>query len=208
MAANQKTTRMVQIALLAGLEVLLAFTPLGYVPIGPVRATTIHIPVIIGGILLGPGAGALLGGVFGCTSILINTLTPTPTSFVFTPFYSVGDASGNLWSLVIALVPRILIGVAAALVYRLVTRLWHQPFAASAIAGLCGSMVNTILVMGGIYLFFGPAYAAARGIAYSTLIAVIGGVISVNGVLEAIFAAVVTGAVAPALMRVTKKGLH
>ena len=197
MATNQKTTRMVQIALLAGIEVLLAFTPLGYIPIGPVRATTIHIPVILGGILLGPAAGGLLGGVFGLTSVLINTITPTVTSFVFTPFYSLGESRGNFWSLVI-----ILIGVVAGWVFRLMMQVQKNTGLAAALSGFLGSMTNTILVMGGIYVFFGPAYAQARGIAYSTLMGVIGGVISFNGVIEAIAATAITIPLAAVLRKV------
>lgn len=205
MATNQKTTRMVQIALLAGIEVLLAFTPLGYIPIGPVRATTIHIPVILGGILLGPAAGGLLGGVFGLTSVLINTITPTVTSFVFTPFYSLGESRGNFWSLVIAMVPRILIGVVAGWVFRLMMRVQKNTGLAAALSGFLGSMTNTILVMGGIYVFFGPAYAQARGIAYSTLMGVIGGVISFNGVIEAIAATAITIPLAAVLRKVVRR---
>lgn len=192
MAYNKKITHMVQIAFLAGIELVLAFTPLGYIPIGPVRATTIHIPVILGGILLGPSAGAVLGGIFGLSSILINTITPTITSFVFSPFYTLSEARGNIWSIIIALIPRILIGVVAGWSFRLVMLLWKNITIAAALSGFLGSMTNTILVMGGIYVFFGPAYAAARGIAYSTLVGVIGGVISFNGVIEAIAATVIS----------------
>ncbi len=205
MPTNQKTTRMVQIALLAGVEILLAFTPLGYIPVGPVRATTVHIPVILGGILLGPAAGGILGGVFGLTSILINTLTPTVTSFVFTPFYSLGNTHGNLWSLCIAMIPRILIGVVAGWVFRLLMRLQKNGSLAAAVAGFLGSMTNTILVMGGIYLFFGPAYAEARGIAYSTLIGVIGGVISFNGVIEAAAATAISIPLAAVLRKIVRR---
>ena len=205
MATNQKTTRMVQISLLAGIEILLALTPLGYIPIGPVRATTIHIPVILGGILLGPSAGAILGGVFGITSVLINTVTPTVTSFVFTPFYSLGEARGDFRSLIIAMVPRILIGVVAGWVYRLMLRLQHSASLAAALSGFLGSMTNTILVMGGIYVFFGPAYAAARGIAYSTLMGVIGGVIGFNGVIEAVTATAITIPLVAVLSRAVRR---
>ena len=68
---------------------------LGYIPLGFTRATIIHIPVIIGSIILGPKYGAFLGFIFGLTSLVNNTFNPTVTSFVFTPFYSLGTYVGN-----------------------------------------------------------------------------------------------------------------
>lgn len=80
------TLGMVQTALFAALIIILAFTPfLGYIPLGFTRATIIHIPVIIGSLMLGPKNGAFLGFVFGMTSLINNTVNPTATSFVFTP---------------------------------------------------------------------------------------------------------------------------
>ena len=90
----------------------------GLSALGVLRPTTIHIPVILGSILLGWKKGAALGGLFGLTSLLVNTFTPNPTSFVFSPFYSLGEIGGNGWSLVICFVPRILVGVAPYFVYK------------------------------------------------------------------------------------------
>lgn len=71
---KSQTLGLVQVALFAALVIILAFTPfLGYIPLGFTRATIIHIPVIIGSILLGPKKGAVLGGVFGLTSFINNT---------------------------------------------------------------------------------------------------------------------------------------
>ena len=78
---------MALMALLAAIICILAFTPfIGYIPLGFTRATIVHIPVIIASLLLGPKKGAALGFLFGLTSFINNTMNPTPTSFVFTPF--------------------------------------------------------------------------------------------------------------------------
>ena len=108
------------VALFSAIIVVMANLPfLGYIPLGFMNATTIHIPVIIGACLLGPKSGAFLGGVFGLTSLINNTLRPLVTSFVFTPFYSLDPRfSGGLRSLVICFVPRILIGVVAGLFFQ------------------------------------------------------------------------------------------
>ncbi len=202
---NQKKTDvklLAQMALLVALELVLAFTPLGYIPLGFMNATTMHIPVILGACLLGPKAGALLGGVFGVTSVVRATITPNLTSFVFTPFYSFSpEFSGNWTSLIVAIVPRVLIGVIAGLVFQFVTRVSHDKQAvALPIAGFVGSMVNTIGVMGLIYLLFGEQYAAAGGKSFDLLLGVIMGVVGINGVPEALIAAVLTLAVGKVLL--------
>ena len=62
---NPRVGRLVRTALLVAIIFLLAFTPLGYLVIGPIAATTIQMPVIIGAVLMGPGTGAVLGFFFG-----------------------------------------------------------------------------------------------------------------------------------------------
>ena len=107
-----KTRGLVQLAIFSAIIVVLAYTPfIGYIPLGFTRATIIHIPVIIGSLMLGPKKGAVLGGVFGLTSFINNTINPTVTSFVFTPFYNLGEYSGGIGSVIICFLPRILIGV-------------------------------------------------------------------------------------------------
>lgn len=193
---------MVQTALFAALIVALSFLPfIGYIPLGFTNATTIHIPVILGSILLGPKRGAVLGGVFGLTSLINNTLYPKVTSFVFTPFFSGGVAEGGIGSLVICFVPRILVGVVPYYVYKFLSRRDRRRPLALAVAGFAGSLTNTLLVMNLIYLLFGEQWAAAQGKAGEFLYGVILGVIGVNGVPEAIVAALLTMLVGGGLLR-------
>ena len=107
---KKNLTRMVQIALLAAIMMVMSVTPLGYIPLPFMKATIMHIPVIVGACLLGPRVGAGLGALFGLTSIVVNTISPNITSFVFTPFYSFNEQfSGGIFSIVVSIVPRILI---------------------------------------------------------------------------------------------------
>lgn len=202
---SPRTLGMVQAALFATLILILAFTPfLGYIPLGFTRATIVHIPVIIGSILLGPVKGAILGGIFGLTSLINNTMNPTVTSFVFTPFYSLGEAQGGVGSLVICFVPRILVGVVPYYVYRILGRTLNKSkkgqTVALGIAGFAGSMTNTLLVMNLIYLLFGKSYAAVQEVAVKSLYSVILVVIGTNGVPEAIVAALIVALVTRALL--------
>lgn len=207
---SEKTLGLVQLALFGAIIFILAFTPfIGYIPLGVTRATIIHIPVIVGAILLGPKRGAILGALFGVTSLIQNTISPTATSFVFSPFYSVGDGGGNPLSLIICFVPRILIGVVSYYVYIGLKKLFKERKGGETlsltIAGLAGSLTNTLLVMNLIYFLFGDSYAAAKEITVDTLYKVILTVIGINGVPEAILAAVLTAAICKALFKVQKR---
>ena len=216
MNTTKATTKMVIAAVFGAIIIIMANVPfLGYIPLGVTRATIIHVPVIIGAIVLGPVYGIFLGFVFGATSLVANTFNPTITSFVFSPFYTMGETQGNLMSLVICFVPRMLIGPAAYGVYRLVKRAGSRNFAfALGAAGIAGSMTNTILVMNMIYIFFGKSYAAAKGISMAgqqggtdALYGFIMGVIGINGVPEAVVAAILTAATARAMLRVAGRRL-
>ena len=91
-SSKQKTRWLVTLAMFAAIIVLLAFTPLGLIPLPFIKATTIQIPVVIGAILLGPLAGAILGGVFGICSMVNATVAPTPMSFAFSPALAMNAA--------------------------------------------------------------------------------------------------------------------
>lgn len=194
---------LVQVALFAALIIIMAFTPfLGYIPLGFTRATIIHIPVIIGALTLGPKKGAILGFVFGMTSLINNTINPTVTSFVFSPFYSLGEIHGGIGSVLICFLPRILVGVTPYFVYRFLKENCKAPMGVSlGAAGLFGALTNTILVMGLILVFFKDAYAAANGIGSGAVYGFILSVIGINGVPEAIVAAVITACVGKILLR-------
>lgn len=179
---------------------------LGYIPLGFMNATIIHVPVIIGALLLGPKYGAFLGLVFGITSLVKATLTPTVTSFVFSPFVTIGGYSGNMWSVVIAIVPRVLIGVAAYYVYEIVMKIAHGKRGGQTVAlwlaGIAGAMTNTLLVMNGIYIFFGKSYVAASNKVVERVYDVILGIIVGFGIPEAIVAGILTTAIVKVLLKV------
>ena len=181
---------------------------LGYIPLGFTRATIIHIPVIIASLLMGPKKGGVLGFVFGLTSFINNTINPTATSFVFTPFYSVGEISGGIWSVIICFVPRILVGVVPYFVYKLVLRFVSEDTRKKGVssvglvlAGVSGALVNTLLVMNLIFVFYGDAYIKASGEAAALGYTFILSVIGINGVPEAIVAGILTLCIGKVLLK-------
>lgn len=180
-----KTSMLVKMAFLSGLIFILALTPLGFIPIGIFSATTIHIPVIIGAIMLGLRSGVLLGFIFGLVSFLIAHIHPTPASYFFSPL-----VSGNFYSLIVCFVPRILIGVVSYYIYNLFKKI--NVNLGLILAGLFGSLTNTILVLGFIYLFFAKEYSDILDTTISKLPYIIFATSAVNAIFEAIIASVFT----------------
>lgn len=189
---KHNTRRLTLLTLFVSIEIVIAVIPfLGYIPLGVINATTLHIPVIIAGILLGKKEGSIVGFVFGLTSLVKNTLQPTLTSFAFTPFITVGDVSGGWQSLFIALVPRILIGFLAGWLFELLHKKMKET-GAIALSAIVASLANTILVLGSIYFLFGVDYANALNVAYNTLFSFIMGIVTTSGIAEAIIAAIIS----------------
>ncbi|NLX62133.1 MAG: ECF transporter S component [Tissierellia bacterium] len=98
---------MAMVGVLGGLSILLGLTPLGFIPIGPTRATIMHIPVIIGAIMEGPLVGASIGLIFGILSMFQAMSNPTPVSFVFL-------------NPLVSILPRVLIGIVSFYAYKLI----------------------------------------------------------------------------------------
>ena len=203
-----KTKDMVIVALFAAIIVVMACVPfLGYIPLGVINATIIHVPVIIASVVLGPKKGAFLGGVFGLTSLINNTLKPNLTSFAFSPFLSVQMAEGDIMltilyalaSLVICFLPRILTGVVPYYVSKLIKKYIRIDIVSYSVAGFAGSFTNTLLVMNLIYIMYKVPYAQARGCDVSALYGAILSIIGINGSIEAACAAILTFIIVKAL---------
>lgn len=202
----KNTSDLVKMALFVAIIILLSVTPLGYIHLGVINATTIQIPVIIGAILFGWKKGAFLGGVFGITSMIKNTVQPNATSFVFSPFIPVfGKDKGSLFAIVVCIVSRVMIGVVAGLLFKALSKTKLSKALSAGVCGFCGALTNTILVMGGIYLFFGRSYSAAKDQAYETLIGTVMATITGIGITEALVSAVISAAVCVPLFKYMSK---
>lgn len=206
MKTKKHDTRwMVSVALMAAIVIVLANTPLGMIQLPIIKATTVHIPVILGAILLGPGAGAILGAVFGICSLVSNTMAPTLLSFAFSPFLSTTGIPGALKAIWISVGCRILIGVAAGWLWVFFTKIKLNQFIALPIVGFVGSMVNTVTVMGSIYFLFAQQYAEAKEVALTAVFGLVMGTVTASGIPEAIAAAILVLALGKVLVVVFRK---
>ncbi len=199
----EKDTRWkVTVALMMAVIAVLANTPLGMIQLPIIKATTVHIPVIIGAIVLGPLAGAILGATFGIFSLISNTMAPTLLSFAFSPFLSTTGIVGGLKAIWISVGCRIMIGVVAGWLWIWLKQLKVNQSIALALTGFIGSMTNTIFVMGSIYLLLAKQYAEAKEVAVTAVFGLIMGTVTASGIPEAVAAAILVFALGKVLLKV------
>ena len=163
--------QMTVIGLLSAVSIMLSMTPLGFIPIGPVNATIMHLPVIIGAIIEGPVVGAAIGFIFGMTSLIRAITAP-----------------------IVALVPRVLMGVLSYYVFKLILKVTKKVYLSGFITGLIGSLMNTCGVLGLVYLLYADKYMHALGLSGSGG-KVIFGLAVTNGIPEAVLAALVVSSI-------------
>lgn len=187
---RQQLNNFVLLAMFTALIILLGFTPLGMIPLGFINVTILCVPVVIGTMYMGLKNGLVLGVAFGAVSF-INALIK-PSALVSTLM-----GASPLLGFVMAMLPRMLVPLATAGAYTLVSR-WNKH--AAAIAGaICGSLTNTVLYLGLMLLFY-----ILCGIDTAGVLSLIGGVALIAGTAEAAAAAVLSTPILAALHRVRK----
>lgn len=208
---------MVLLALFTAIELIFCFTPLGSLPLGPgIVATLAHIPAIIVAVTMNKKQALYMGLLMGVCSLVIWTfIPPNPVfAFAFSPF----APHGNIFSLLIAILPRAIFPVFACFLYNLLKdRLARVP--AAVIASVLASLLHSVLVLGGIYIVFSgdteiSSYirentdkefveATLQGISANiiTFLVAWGGV---NAVIEAVIAGVVSGGLIIPLSKINK----
>ncbi|MGL5531916.1 MAG: ECF transporter S component, partial [Culicoidibacterales bacterium] len=183
------TTRQIALtAILSAFTMVLALTPLGLIPINPaINVTIIHIPVIIAAIVVGPASGMIVGLVFGIFSMINATVNPSLLSPVFL-------------NPLVAVLPRVLIGLVAGYVYLAITKVTKKPLApvTVGIAATAGTIMNTAGVLGLIYLFYGNFVYEVTGVAVGPFLLTL---IATNSVPELIVGVIIVVVVIKALSR-------
>ena len=187
------TLRLTQLALLIAIQIILSFTPIGFIIIpGMVSITLMHIPVIVGGIVMGPLYGGILGLTFGLFSMYKATTAATSViDQAFSPFLSGSPVA----SIVMCILPRILLGVAAALIYKALANKLKRQGLAIALSAALATVIHTTLVLGLLWALF-------DGLPLKQVFLTL---ISVNGLLEIAVAVLVAAGVCKPLMRVLEK---
>lgn len=197
---KRDTRYMATLAMLCGVLIVMGMTGIGFIPLPVIKATTMHIPVILGAVILGPSAGAVLGGVFGFCSIWANTTTPGLLSFAFSPFMTTEGLPGVAKSLWIAMGCRILFGLIAGWLWLLMKRLTKKEYISLPITAALSTICHTLLVMGSIYILLTQQYAAAKNVAVSAVFGLIMGTVTASGIPEAVVASILVTVIGKALL--------
>lgn len=247
MKKKLNTRDLVMVAMLGAITVVLGLTPLGFIPLGPLSATTMHIPVIVASITQGPIIGGLVGLIFGLSSLWNAMTRPTVISFVF-------------YNPLISILPRVILGLIPYYIYtnlkkvegqklrRIISIFWivvaagllikvistamggaasteYMPYLvflvislvlmflshlakksqeAVMISTFLSTICHSVMVMGGIYIFFVERYVEALEIPIEAARGTIFGVIITSGIPEGIIAVLVTTAVVSAISKMKK----
>lgn len=177
--------RIVVSGALGAVSVVLAVTPLGYLPwFGGASLTVMHIPAIVAAVLEGPWAGVSVGLIFGVTSLVKAAVAP------------IGPLDPLFTNPLVSVLPRLVIGLAAWAVYAAFRGRFRA--VAAALAGAVGSFVNTVLVLTMLGWTAAAQISGVIGVEPGALPAVLAGIAVSNGLVEAAAAAVFTAAIVSA----------
>ncbi len=193
--SKQNLLFLTQIALLIAIEIILAYTPLGYLKIGPLSLSFLSVPVAIGACILGPTAGAILGGVFGITSY-INAVTGqsvmTYAMFQINPFTCA----------ITCILARVAMGYLTGLIFKGMQKIDKTAVLRYITASVSAPLLNTVLFMGCIVLFFYNSdyvqnKVAELGVTNPFMFVVV--LVGVQGIIEVIVCGIVSTAVSKAV---------
>lgn len=190
---NSKIKNLTRTALLCAVLLIMSFTPLGYLTIGPIAITFLTIPVIVGAVTSGPGVGAFLGLIFGLTSFVRSM---SGIFFQINPIYA----------FIMAVIPRVLEGLLCGLFYKLLNRS-KKDSAFSVIAGsLSCPFLNTILYMSALILLYGNSDYILGLSGGQNLFIFYAGVVGVQAIVEAVICTIAGSLVCLAILKALKRG--
>ncbi|MCR5637101.1 MAG: ECF transporter S component [Clostridiales bacterium] len=200
---STRTQKLTIMALLSALIMLMTFTGVGYIPIGPLKLTFLVLPVAIGSVLLGPAPGAILGGIFGLSSFI--------TCFGLDAFGVVLLGVNPYFTFITCVVPRILCGLLPGLIYKWLSKRDKTTIIAPAISCVSTAVINTIGFLGFLWLLFANDFVNNPEVidilggtvinTFSTLLVLFAGV---NAIIESLTALILGTAIIKALKHFLK----
>lgn len=200
---KQSIRKMAQLAILIAIMLIFAFTPLGYFKTAGVEITFMVLPVAIGAIVVGPMGGAILGGVFGITSFV--------QCFGTSAFGSMLLGINPIYTFITCLVPRVLCGWLAGLIFRALQKVDKTKFVSYCVAALSTALLNTVFFILSIVVFFWNngefvSTMTSWGFSLDSFWVFVIAFVGLNGVIEAVVNFVVAAAVGKAVVRYVNKG--
>ena len=195
MKTRFNTRQLTILGLLTGILLLMAYTPLGYLNIGPLAISFNVIPVALASITLGPAGGAAAGAVFGLTSFL--------------QCIGVGGISGMgailfginpVLAFIQRFVPRLLDGFLLGYIFRAIQKR-KGACLGCFVTGFFSAFLNTLFFMAALILLFGNTEYLQEMIGGRNILLFVCSFVGINAVCEMIASTIITGAVGYALYR-------
>lgn len=195
MKTTSKTTQLTIFGLMTAILLLMAYTPLGYLNIGPLAITFNVIPVAVCAITMGPVGGAVAGAVFGLTSFL-QCIGIGGTSAMGAILFEINP----ILAFIQRFVPRVLDGFLIGFVFQWVRRR-KNTYAASAVTGFCAAFFNTVFFMTALVVLYGNTEYVQGLMGGKNVIVFICTFVGINAVCEMLSSTIITAAVGSALYR-------
>ena len=201
LSRKKKTLLITEVAILAALIVIMSFTPLGFLRVGPLSITFIMIPVVLGGVLCGPTVGGILGLIFGIVSFI--------QCFMGEPLGAILVSVSIFRTLIVCIVPRVIAGFLSGLIFKGLKKYDKKSTWSFLVAGATGSLLNTVLFLGSLALLFWnvvftPEQAISLGGVDTVLKTVIILCTSINAPVEILACTLLSSAIGKGLMSATK----
>ncbi|NLK96419.1 MAG: ECF transporter S component [Clostridiales bacterium] len=179
------------VGMLSAISIFMGLTGIGFITLPFMKATIMHIPVIIGAIIEGPVVGGIVGLVFGLFSIYQNITSPTALSPIF-------------MNPIVAIIPRVLIGIVSYYVYKFIKKKFKNIKIAYGASALFGTLTNTIGVLGLTYILFSNQYAVINDISSDMVLGMLSTIVLTNGLPEAILTVIIVIPVVSGIRRIYK----
>lgn len=182
-------------AILSGITVFLGLTGYGFVPLVFMNATILHIPTIIGAIIGGVRVGAVVGFLFGLFSFIQSVRAPSLLlQFALT--------QSIIYDAFICIVPRICVGIISWVIYKY---LKANETVRICLAAIFGTVTNTLLFLGTWFILVGKDYSISNGVPISSTLFLLGSIVVMNGIPEAILSGVIVTPIIKALKKIISK---
>ncbi len=190
------TSQITLLGLMIAILLLMAYTPLGYLNIGPLAITLNMIPVAISAITMGPVGGAVAGAVFGLTSFgqcigIGGTSAMGVALFGISPFLA----------FIQRFIPRLVDGLLLGFIFQGLRKKTKNIYVSCAVTGFLSAFLNTLFFMGLLVGLFGNTEYVQGLMGGKNVILFICTFVGINAVFEMIGATVATGAVGAALYK-------
>lgn len=189
---SNKVRKLVMLSLFIAILIVLNLTGIGFIrmPWG-ISITIMHIPVIIAAITMGPIYGGIVGGAFGIISMLEATFRGGAADILFSP-----TASGNpLGSIFMCIVPRIVLGVVAALVFKVIMRYTKNSIVSAGVAAAFATFLHSAMVLLSLSIIF-SAFPLKEVIAI---------IVGINAIVEVVAAIVISIALVKPLLSAQRR---